>query len=78
MTQWLRELVCSFGGPGFGSQLPHGGLQSSVTPVVWYMVPSFDLCGHQEYKWCACVHAGKHKRNLKKKKNAYLFIYLGV
>ena len=45
----IRSICCSCGGPGFGSQHPHGSLQISETPVPGDLTLSSDLCIHQAY-----------------------------
>jgi hypothetical protein len=45
----VKGTICSCRGHGFGSQNPHGGSQTSVTPVPGALMPSFDLFGHESH-----------------------------
>ena len=50
----LKSTGCSCGGPGFGSQHPHGSLQPMITPVPGNSPPSLasagaDTCGAQTW-----------------------------
>ena len=58
MAQWLgtlKELEFDF-------QHPHSSSQPSVTPVPGDPMPSSELCGCQEHKWCTDKHVGKTHR----------------
>lgn len=44
---------------------PQGGLQRSVTPVLWNMVALSELCGHWG-TWGNYIHAGKTHRHKNK------------
>jgi hypothetical protein len=48
----VKSTDCSFKGPGFASQHPHGGSQLSVTPVPWALMTSsgFPSTRHTWYR----------------------------
>lgn len=49
-----EEHCCSSGGLEFGAQHPHGGSQSSITPVPDDLVSMDTTC-----TWCSDMHASK-------------------
>ena len=52
--------VSSHRGSGFGSQYPHGDLQSSVTPIPGDSIDaSFNFYRHRSHTWYIDMHAGE-------------------
>lgn len=53
----VRSTCCSYRGPGFRSQYPHSGFQSSLTPIAGNLTPEF----HQYWAFIKCTFSHLRK-----------------
>ena len=67
LERWLSSYYFSRA-PGSYSQYPHRGSQSSVTSVLWVLIPFSVLLRHQVHTYYTDTHVGKTSIHIKWKK----------